>query len=183
MSYARRGVATDEMKQVAQDEDVSLDWLICKIAKGSVIIPSNNARKQQIHRVGIGNGLKTKVNVNIGTSTLNVDLAEEIEKARVAVKYHADTIMDLSDGGDVGSIRKTLLEEAPITFGTVPIYEAYNYGVQVHKNPLDLTEDDFLNAFENNAKDGVDLYYYSLWHNKGYCKTNSQSSKIWWGCE
>ena len=64
--------------------------------------------------------------------------------------------MDLSDGGEVGSIRKSLLEVAPITFGTVPIYEAYNRGVEVHKNPLNLTEDDFLKAFENNAKDGVD---------------------------
>ncbi len=101
MTAARRGVATDEMKQVAKDEDVSLDWLIPKIARGSIIIPSNNARPQKIHNVGIGKGLKTKVNVNIGTSTLNVNLEEEIEKAKIAVKYHADTIMDLSDGGDV----------------------------------------------------------------------------------
>jgi len=97
-----------------------------------------------------------KESFSFGTSTLNVNLEEEIQKARVAIKYHADTIMDLSDGGDVGMIRRTLLEEAHITFGTVPIYEAYTHAVQVHKNPLDLTEDDFLNAFENNVKDGVD---------------------------
>jgi len=156
MTSARRGIATDEMKQVAKDEDVTLDWLIPKIASGSIIIPSNNVRKEKIHNVGIGKGMKTKVNVNIGTSTLNVNLDEEIEKAKVAVKYHADTIMDLSDGGDVGSIRRKLLEVAPITFGTVPIYEAYNFGVEKHKNPLDITEDDFLKAFENNIKDGVD---------------------------
>ncbi|KAF6242607.1 phosphomethylpyrimidine synthase [Nitrosopumilus sp. b1] len=156
MSSARRGVATDEMKLVAKDEDVSLDWLVKQIAKGSIIIPSNNVRPQKIHNVGIGKGLKTKVNVNIGTSTLNVNLDEEIEKAKVAVKYHADTMMDLSDGGDVGSIRRAIMEVSPITFGTVPIYEAYNHGVEVHKNPLNLSEDDFLNAFENNAKDGVD---------------------------
>jgi phosphomethylpyrimidine synthase len=156
MSSARRGVATDEMKQVARDEDVTVEWLLQKIASGSIIIPSNNVRKQKIHNVGIGRGLKTKVNVNIGTSTLNVDPEAEVKKAKTAVKYHADTIMDLSDGGDVGAIRRTLLEVAPITFGTVPIYEAYNYGVSVHKNPMNLTEDDFLKAFENNAKDGVD---------------------------
>ncbi|CAI8039297.1 Phosphomethylpyrimidine synthase [Geodia barretti] len=144
------------MKQVARDEDVTMEWLLQKIASGSIIIPSNNVRKQKIHNVGIGRGLKTKVNVNIGTSTLNVDPEAEVKKARTAVKYHADTIMDLSDGGDVGAIRRTLLEAAPITFGTVPIYEAYNYGVSVHKNPMNLTEDDFLKAFENNAKDGVD---------------------------
>ena len=106
MSAARRGVATEQMKLVAQDEDVTLDWLIPKIANGSIIIPSNNTRPQKIHNVGIGKGMKTKVNVNIGTSTLKVDLQEEIEKAKTAVKYHADTIMDLSDGGDVGSIRR-----------------------------------------------------------------------------
>jgi len=156
MTSARRGIATDEMKQVAKDEDVTLDWLLPKIAIGSIIIPSNNVRPQKIHNVGIGKGMKTKVNVNIGTSTLNVNVEEEIEKAKVAVKYHADTIMDLSDGGDVGSIRRTLLDTAPITFGTVPIYEAYNFGVEKHKNPLDITEDDYLKAFENNIKDGVD---------------------------
>ena len=156
MSSARRGVATDEMKQVAKDEDVTLDWLLPKIASGSIIIPSNNVRPQNIHNVGIGKGMKTKVNVNIGTSTLNVNIEDEVEKAKVAVKYHADTIMDLSDGGDVGHIRRTLLDAAPITFGTVPIYEAYNFGVEKHKNPLDITEDDYLKAFENNIKDGVD---------------------------
>ena len=156
MTSARRGVATDEMKQVAKDEEVTLDWLIPKIASGSIIIPSNNVRPQKIHNVGIGKGTKTKVNVNIGSSTLNVNVDEEIEKAKVAVKYHADTIMDLSDGGDVGTIRRALLDAAPITFGTVPIYEAYNFGIEKHKNPLDITEDDYLNAFENNIKDGVD---------------------------
>lgn len=156
LGAARRGVITDEMKQVARDEGVTPEWLRARIATGSIIIPANNARPQKVHRVGIGKGLKTKVNVNIGTSTLKVDLNEEIEKAKIAVKHHADTIMDLSDGGDVGAIRRALLEAAPITFGTVPIYEAYNYGVEKHKNPLDLTEDDYLNAFENNAKDGVD---------------------------
>ena len=85
MSSARRGIATDEMKQVAKDEDVTLDWLLPKIATGSIIIPSNNVRPQKIHNVGIGKGMKTKVNVNIGTSTLNVNVEEEVEKAKVAV--------------------------------------------------------------------------------------------------
>ena len=124
MSYARRGVATDEMKQVAKDEDVTLEWLLPRVATGSIIIPSNNVRPQKIHNVGIGKGMKTKVNVNIGSSTLNVNVEEEIEKAKVALKYHADTIMDLSDGGDVGQIRRSLLDAAPITFGRVPIYAA-----------------------------------------------------------
>ena len=156
MASARRGVATDEMRRVARDEDVDVDWLVRRIASGSSIIPSNTERPQDIHNVGIGRGLKTKVNVNIGTSTLHVDLGEEVEKARTAVRYHADTIMDLSDGGDVGAIRRTLMAEAPITFGTVPVYEAYSTAVAGHKNPMAMTADDFLRAFERNARDGVD---------------------------
>jgi Thiamine biosynthesis protein ThiC len=76
MTSARRGVATDEMKQIAKDEDVTLDWLIPKIASGSIIIPSNNVRKEKIHNVAIGKGTKTKVNVNIGTSTFDVNIEE-----------------------------------------------------------------------------------------------------------
>ncbi|MFQ5970162.1 MAG: phosphomethylpyrimidine synthase ThiC [Nitrososphaerales archaeon] len=156
MSSARRGVATEEMKKVAKDEEMEIDILMQRIANGSIIIPKNNARKQQIKIVGIGNGLKTKVNVNIGTSTLKVNLDDEIEKAEVAVKHGADTIMDLSDGGDLDLIRQKLLKAAPIQFGYVPVYLAYTHGVQVHKNPLAIDEDDYLNAFEKCAKDGVD---------------------------
>src|ERR687897_215126 len=156
MSSARRGIATAEMMQVAKDEDVGLDTLLHGIARGSIIIPKNIFRRQQIKAIGIGQGLKTKVNVNIGTSTLYQNLEEEISKARVAVKYGADTIMDLSDGGDLNLIREKLLESAPITFGTVPVYQAYAHGVEKYKDPLNITSDDFLNAFEKNIKDGVD---------------------------
>ena len=156
MSSAKRGVATEEMLQVAKDEDIDINFLITKVANGSVIIPRNIARKQKIKVVGIGKGLRTKVNVNIGTSTLYQNLEEEILKAKVAVKYGGDTIMDLSDGGNLDLIREKLLDAAPITFGTVPIYQAYAYGVEKYKNPLNISEDDFLNAFEKHAKDGVD---------------------------
>ena len=156
MTSARRGVPTEEMLRVAKDEDIDINFLIQKVANGSIIIPKNNIRKQEIKVVGIGKGLKTKVNVNIGTSTLYQNLDEEVAKAKVAVKYGGDTIMDLSDGGNLDLIREKLLEAAPITFGTVPIYQAYAYGVEKYKNPLNITEDDFLNSFEKHAKDGVD---------------------------
>jgi phosphomethylpyrimidine synthase len=156
MNNARRGIPTAEMIQVAKDEDISLETLIHGVARGSIIIPKNISRRQQIKVVGIGQGLKTKVNVNIGTSTLYQNLEEEISKARVAVKHGADTIMDLSDGGDLNHIREELLEAAPITFGTVPVYQAYARGVEKFKDPLNITSDDFLNAFEKNLKDGVD---------------------------
>jgi phosphomethylpyrimidine synthase len=156
MTSARRGIPTEEMIQVAKDEDIDINYIIQKVANGSIIIPRNNIRKQKIKVVGIGKGLKTKVNVNIGTSTLYQNLDEEVSKAKVAVKYGGDTIMDLSDGGNLDLIRETLLKAAPITFGTVPIYQAYAYGVEKYKNPLNITEDDFLNSFEKHAKDGVD---------------------------
>jgi phosphomethylpyrimidine synthase len=157
MSTARRGIATEEMIQVSKDEQVDLTFLIQRVANGSIIIPKNNIRKQKERKVvGIGNGLKTKVNVNIGTSTLYQNLEEEVSKAEVAVRHGADTIMDLSDGGDLDLIRERLLEAAPITFGTVPVYQAYAYGVKKYKNPLNITDDDFLNAFEKNIMDGVD---------------------------
>ena len=156
MTSAKRGIPTEEMIQVAKDEDIDINYIIHKVANGSIIIPRNNIRKQKIKVVGIGKGLKTKVNVNIGTSTLYQNLDEEVSKAKVAVKYGGDTIMDLSDGGNLDLIREKLLEAAPITFGTVPIYQAYAYGVEKYKNPLNITEDDFLNSFEKHAKDGVD---------------------------
>jgi phosphomethylpyrimidine synthase len=157
MSSARRGIATEEMINVSKEEEISLDNIINKVANGAIIIPNNNSRKQKkIRTTAIGSGLKTKVNVNIGTSTLSQDIDEEISKAKVAVKYGGDTIMDLSDGGNLDFIRERLLEAAPITFGTVPIYQAYWHGVDKYKNPLNITEDDFLNAFEKHAKDGVD---------------------------
>ncbi len=156
MSSARRGVATEEMKRVAKDEELEVEEIVRRVASGSIIIPRNVARKQEIKIVGIGRGLSTKVNVNIGTSTLRADLGEEVEKAKVAVKYGADTIMDLSDGGDLDLIRRTLLEAAPIQFGYVPVYQAYANAVQKHKNPLAMDEDDFLKAFEKCTKEGVD---------------------------
>jgi phosphomethylpyrimidine synthase len=157
LNSAKRGIATEEMINVARDEDVDINFVIKGIANGSIIIPKNVVRKQQIKPTGIGKGLKTKVNVNIGTSTLYQNVGEEISKAKVAVKYGADTIMDLSDGGDLNLIRDKLLDAAStITFGSVPIYQAYGHGVEKYKNPLNITEDDFLNAFEKHAKDGVD---------------------------
>ncbi|MGD9673879.1 MAG: phosphomethylpyrimidine synthase ThiC [Candidatus Nitrosocosmicus sp.] len=157
LNSAKRGIATEEMKKVAISEDVDINFVIKGIANGSIIIPKNVERKQQIKPTGIGKGLKTKVNVNIGTSTLYQNVEEEISKAKVAVKYGADTMMDLSDGGDLNLIRDKLLDAAStITFGSVPIYQAYGYGVEKYKNPLNITEDDFLNAFEKHAKDGVD---------------------------
>ncbi|MDP8905942.1 MAG: phosphomethylpyrimidine synthase ThiC, partial [Thermoproteota archaeon] len=130
LSSAKRGIATEEMRQVAKDEDLDIDFVVKNVANGSIIIPKSNARRQKIKAVGIGKGLKTKVNVNIGTSTLYQNLDEEISKAKIAMKYGADTMMDLSDGGDLDLIREKLLDAASsVTFGSVPIYQAYGHGI------------------------------------------------------
>jgi phosphomethylpyrimidine synthase len=93
LSSAKRGIFTEEMKQVAKDESIDIDFIVNNVAKGSIIIPKNIARKQQrIKVVGIGKGLKTKVNVNIGTSTLYQNIEEDISKAKVATKYGANGI-------------------------------------------------------------------------------------------
>lgn len=157
LNSAKRGVATDEIIQVAREEQVNISFILKNIANGYIIIPKTISRKQKIKPTGIGKGLKTKVNVNIGTSTLYQNIDEEISKAKVAKKNGADTIMDLSDGGDLNLIREKLLDAAStITFGSVPIYQAYGHCVEKYKNPLNITEDDFLNAFEKHVKDGVD---------------------------
>ena len=114
VTSAKRGVVTPEMMEVAKEEDMSVNVVKDRISNGSIIIPNNINRKQKdVKHVGIGNGLRTKVNVNIGTSTLYQDLDEEISKAKVAVKYGGDTIMDLSDGGNLDYIREKLLEVCP----------------------------------------------------------------------
>ena len=110
LNSAKRGIATEEMIQVAKEEQVDVNFILKNITNGSIIIPKNISRNQTIKPTGIGKGLKTKVNVNIGTSTLYQNIDEEISKAKVAKKYGADTIMDLSDGGDLNLVREKLLE-------------------------------------------------------------------------
>ena len=156
MEAAKAGRITEEMKLVADIENVPVDWLRQRVAKGTVIIPRNIAR-ENVKIVGIGEGLTTKVNVNIGTSTLYVNLNMEIEKAKVAIKYGTDTIMDLSTGGDLDHIRKELMKVAPVPFGTVPIYQAFIETAKKKGAGIYMTEDDIFKVIEKHLKDGVDF--------------------------
>lgn len=156
MVAARRGQITEEMRIVAKDECESPRALCQRIAEGTVIIV-RNIRREGVHPVGIGKGLRTKVNANIGTSPDLCDLKLEIRKARVAVKYGADTIMDLSTAGDLDEIRKAVIKAVNVPIGTVPIYQA---AVEVAKKKgaiIHMTEDDIFNTIEKHAKDGVDF--------------------------
>ncbi|MEM0008015.1 MAG: phosphomethylpyrimidine synthase ThiC [Candidatus Bathyarchaeia archaeon] len=156
MEAARRGQITEEMRIVAEDEGESPQALCQRIAQGTVII-TRNIKRENVHPVGIGKGLRTKVNANIGTSQDLCDLNLEIEKAKVAVKYGADTVMDLSTAGDLDEIRRAIIKAVNVPIGTVPIYQAAIEATKKRGAIIHMTEDDIFNTIEKHAKDGVDF--------------------------
>ncbi len=154
MEEARRGVVTPLMKEIARKEGVSEEFVRNGIASGRICAPHN-----PIHDpvpAAIGEGLSVKINVNLGTSRDMVDVETESEKLRVALKYGADAVMDLSTGGDIDAIRARLIKECPVMMGSVPIYET---GVlAARKNAIvEMTEDDIFSGIEKHAKDGMDF--------------------------
>jgi phosphomethylpyrimidine synthase len=152
MQKARKGIVSKEMKQASRNEDVSAEFIRKGIAKGSILVAANK-RHKKLKPIGIGKGLKTKVNANLGTSTSKFDLTEEKEKMLKCIEFGADTVMDLSTGGNLNEIRKALLKICEVPFGTVPVYQA----VLAKKEIKQLTSDDFLDAIESQAKQGVDF--------------------------
>lgn len=149
---AQKGQITKEMKIVAKDERVKETELMKRIAKGLVVIPANKNHKN-LKPIGIGAGLKVKVNANIGTSLIKLDLKQELKKLKIALEAGADTIMDLSTGGDINAIRKKLIKNCPVPFGTVPIYQAAIQAKRIEKMNIDI----YLRVFEKHAQDGVDF--------------------------
>ena len=145
-----------DLKQVALAEGVSEDKLKRLIRSGRVVIPCNVRRGDGIALKAIGEGMSTKVNVNVGTSKDYVNVREELEKAKIAVKYGADTIMDLSTGGDLDEVRRLILKEVNVPVGTVPIYQAA-LGKRGERAVVDMTSDDMFNAVRQHAKDGIDF--------------------------
>ncbi len=156
LEKARQGKVTPEMEEVAAKENVRPEILRERIAKGTLAIPANVNRTNRTN-CGIGEGLSVKVNANIGTSPDLVDLDREIRKLRVAEAAKADTYMDLSTGGDVRNIRRSLIASSPLVIGTVPIYEAAVRAVTDHQKVMDMTSDSMMQAIINNAEDGVDF--------------------------
>lgn len=157
MKKAKLGIIDETIKEVAVKEEVEEEKLMKLVSEGRVIIPRNNARRGDVRTVGIGEGLTTKVNVNIGTSSIYVDLDMEIRKAKTAVKFDTDTIMDLSTGGNLDEIRRELMRHAPVPFGTVPIYQAFIEAAVKKGAGIHMTEDDIFNVIERQLKDGVDF--------------------------
>lgn len=153
MEEARRGV-TPLIKRIAEKEGVSEEFVRNGIASGRIVVPCNPIHDAE--PAAIGAGLSVKVNVNLGTSRDMVDLDSELRKLDIAVKYGADAVMDLSTGGDIDLIRKTLVSRSPIMIGSVPIYQTGLTAAR--KNAIvDMTEDDIFSGIEKHAKDGIDF--------------------------
>lgn len=152
---AQKGTITPQMKQIAREEPISLDLLEKRVASGNIVIPYNPIHQPK--PVGIGKGLRVKVNANIGTSREYCKPDEEIQKAKISLTSGAHAIMDLSTGGDLDNIRKKLLKTTTVPFGTVPIYQTAIEAVSKHGAIVDMTEDDMFNTFEKQAKQGIDF--------------------------
>ncbi|CAG0979640.1 phosphomethylpyrimidine synthase [Methanosarcinales archaeon] len=159
IEHARDGIATQQMEAVARTENINIDTLISRISNGSIVIMTrgnnrgNNKNKKGNISVGIGKGLSTKVNVNLGTSTLKIDPAEEIKKARIAQMYGTDTITDLSMGGNISHIRKSVMENTTLPITTVPIYQA-----AAEKGLGNINCDDFIRNLKQQAGEGISSF-------------------------
>lgn len=157
LEYARRGLITEKMQAVAEAEGVSPEFIRDGIAAGTIVICHNVKHTNGIP-LAVGAGLRTKVNANIGSSSDDTDMEKELEKARVAVKYGADAIMDLSTGGPVDEIRKAIIAETNACIGSVPLYQAALDAVRVkNKAIVDMTVDDIFAGIIKHAEDGVDF--------------------------
>ncbi|MBN1833757.1 MAG: phosphomethylpyrimidine synthase ThiC [Deltaproteobacteria bacterium] len=156
LAKARSGITTPEMEIVAEKEKVNVLELRDKIAEGRVVIPANLRHKGFVP-CGIGEGLFIKVNANIGTSSDRISLEDELAKLEVAVEAGADTVMDLSTGGDIDLCRRRILEESKVPIGTVPIYQAVVERAEKRGGLIRLTVDDIFDVIKKQAVDGVDF--------------------------
>ncbi|MEM2110113.1 MAG: phosphomethylpyrimidine synthase ThiC [Candidatus Odinarchaeota archaeon] len=156
MREARSGNTNDLLVKIARDEGVAAEKLTRLVAAGRVVIVRNLTRSN-VSPIGIGEGLRTKVNANIGTSSEVIDYKLEVEKAKIAQKYGADTVMDLSTGGDIGLVRREIIKAVNIPVGTVPIYEAAIQAVKKKNAIVEMDEDIIFNTILKHLKDGVDF--------------------------
>jgi phosphomethylpyrimidine synthase len=155
IEITKKGIITDEIKEVAIYEGITPERLATDIATGVTVIPRNITH--DIKPIGIGRGLRTKVNANIGTSKDKVSFDDEIVKLDVLVRYGADAVMDLSTGGPVKDLRRLLIRRSPISVGTVPIYEAAIYAAETYGTISRMTADDIFHVIEQHAEEGVDF--------------------------
>src|SRR5947208_14308739 len=151
MHFARRGVITDDMEFVARREQLAPELVRAEVAAGRMIIPAN-VNQPELEPMAIGVASLCKINANIGNSAVTSNVDEELKKLHTAVHFGADTVMDLSTGGDIPEIREAILRHSPVPIGTVPIYEAISRVKRIE----DLTPEIYLEVVEEQAAQGVD---------------------------
>src|SRR5205807_1420439 len=150
---ARQGTVTPQMQRVAEREELPVGQVRDEVARGRLVIPANvNHLAGRLDPMAIGKVARVKINANIGNSAVESNIDQELDKLHHAVHYGADTVMDLSTGGDIDAIRQAILEASPVPIGTVPIYQAVTEVKQVE----DVTADDLLDMVEHQAQQGVD---------------------------
>jgi phosphomethylpyrimidine synthase len=156
LEAAKKGLITAQMRQVAESEGLEVEIIRRGIERGTIVIPANINHTNLAPR-GIGKGLSTKINANIGTSSDFGDVNTELEKLKVVVDCGADAVMDLSTGGNISAIRKSIISLSTLPLGTVPIYQAGIATVARHSAMVKMTADDLFEAIEEHARDGVDF--------------------------
>ncbi len=156
LKKARAGIVTPEMKIVAEKEQVDIDWLMDRISLGRIVIPANPSHEGLVP-CGIGERLFVKVNANMGTSSDRALLSQELDKVRVSIEAGADTVMDLSTGGDIDSSRRAVLVESTVPVGTVPVYQAVVETAEEKGGIVRMTVDKIFEVIERQAADGVDF--------------------------
>jgi phosphomethylpyrimidine synthase len=152
LELARNNEISDEMKVVSEKENIDVNKLLKKISEGKVVIPTSKLHKN-LSPIGIGEGLKIKVNANIGSSPDRAEISHELEKLQVCIDAKADTVMDLSTGGDIDKIRREIIKNSTIPIGTVPVYQA----ACAVDDVVELDESDFIEGIRNHIEDGVDF--------------------------
>lgn len=157
LEKAKNNILTPLMQQIAEDELIPASRILKHIKSGKVVIPKN-ANHNLKKPCAVGLGLRTKINANIGTSTDKSDLNEELKKLEIAVKYGADTVMDLSEGVNPKIVREAVLKHSPVPVGTVPVYEIAVNADEKRGDFLEFTKDDILDTLESQAKEGVDFF-------------------------
>lgn len=155
LQQAHNGIITEEMKEVARYENLDADWIRNEISLGHIVIPKNIYHNFKAR--GIGKGLKTKINANIGTSEKHCNHKEELQKLEVAINYGADSVMDLSTGGDIEKILRSIIGHSDVMIGTVPIYGVMSELIREGKGILEMKPDSLFTHIENQAKIGVDF--------------------------
>lgn len=176
IDFARAGQITPQMKEVAEREHRDPEYIRERVADGRIAIPANIVHiKKGMRAFGVGEGLSTKVNVNLGISGDKADAAEEWKKVKIAEDFGADAIMDLSNSGKTRQFRQQLIDETPLMVGTVPMYDAIGY---MEKPLVKLTKDDLLEVVRAHAEDGVDFMTIHCGINKSVIRTFKETGRL-----